>query len=200
MAGGDGSLQGMGAASLGELVGTDQRGFAPRDVEPVPGPAVLIEEQDGRAGGTDAGVQAGRLKLHKPDEAVYLGFVGYEGGEHAAEAECLAAELGPYPVLARGGRVALVEDEGDDLENRTQPRQTTLAHRDLEPDAGPGDGLLGPHDALRDRGFGDQIRPCYLGYRKPADETQSQCHPSGHRQDGVARDEDQANATLVDLL
>ncbi len=117
MAGGDGGLQGVRAPGGGELVGPGQRGLAPPDVEAVPRAAVLVEQQDGRAGGANAGAQAGGLELHEGDEAVHLGLVGHEGGEHAAEAERLAAELGPHPVLARGGRVALVEDEVDDLEH-----------------------------------------------------------------------------------
>jgi hypothetical protein len=131
---------------------------------------------------------------------VYLGFVGHEGGEYAAEAERLAAELGPHPVLASGGRVALVEDEVDDLEHATQARQAILANRDLERDAGPGDGLFGPHDALGDRRLGDDIGPGYLGHREPADETKGKRHPGRHRQNWVAGDEDQADPVVVDLL
>ena len=104
----------------GELVGPGQRGFAPPDVEAVPHAAVLVEQQDGSARGVDTGAQARGLELHEGDEAVHLGLVGHEGGKHAAEAERLAAELGPHPVLARRGRVALIEDEVDDLKHSAQ--------------------------------------------------------------------------------
>ena len=82
--------------------------------------AILVEQQDGSARAVDAGAQAGGLELHQGDEAVHLGLVRHQGGEHAAEAERLAAELGPHPVLARRGRVALIEDEVDDPQHSAQ--------------------------------------------------------------------------------
>ena len=95
MAGGDGGLQRVGAPGISQLVSPGQRGLAPPDVEPVPPASVLVEQQDGRAGGASAGAQAGGLELHEGDEAVHLSFVRHEGGEHAAEAKRLAAKLGP---------------------------------------------------------------------------------------------------------
>ena len=57
------------------------------------------------------------------DQAQDLGLLRSERGQHAAQTEGLGAELGPQPVLARGGRVALVEDQVDDLEHGVQPRR-----------------------------------------------------------------------------
>ena len=101
MAGSDGRLKGIGAPAGSELVDPGQRGLAPPDVEAVPLVAVLVEQQHRRAGGANAGAQAGTLELHEGDEAIHLGLFGRKAGEHAAEAERLAAELGPDPVLAR---------------------------------------------------------------------------------------------------
>ena len=94
MAGGDLGLQEVGARGLRDFVGAVDGGEAAVDEELVPVGAVLIEEEDGFAGGADAGSGAGGLDLHEGDEAVDFGFVGGEFGEDAAEAEGVFAEGG----------------------------------------------------------------------------------------------------------
>jgi hypothetical protein len=85
-------------------------GEASVDEQLVPEGAVLIEEEDGFAGGGGAGFGAGGLDLHEGDEAVGFGLGGDEVGEDAAEAEGFFAEGGAEPVVAGGGGVAFVED------------------------------------------------------------------------------------------
>ena len=83
---------GPGAAP--SFVGALEGGESAVDEELVPVRAVLIEQEDGLAGGADAGAGAGGLDLHEGDEAVDLGFAGSEFGEDAAEAQRVFAERG----------------------------------------------------------------------------------------------------------
>ena len=97
VAGGDGGLQEVGADGAGvDCCGAFECGEAAADEELVPLGAVLIEEEDGFAGGRDAGSGAGGLDLHEGDQAVDFGFVGDEFGEDAAEAEGVFAEGGAH--------------------------------------------------------------------------------------------------------
>ena len=129
VAGGDGRLEGVGAARVAERVGPGQRVQAPVDVEAVPGAAVLVQQEDGRARRPGPGAQARRLDLHQRHQPVDLGLVRREGGQDAAEPQRLGAELGAEPVLAGGGRVALVEDEVDHLEHGAEPGGPVVAGR-----------------------------------------------------------------------
>ena len=95
----------------------------PRRIEQlIPARAVLIEQQDRLARRADPRARARRLDLHQRDEAVDLRLLRGELGQDAAEAQRVLAERGPHPVVAGGRRVALVEDEVDDLEHRRQAR------------------------------------------------------------------------------
>ena len=58
-----------------------------------------------------------------------LGLLGDELGEDAAEAERVLAERGAHPVVAGGRRVALVEDQVDDLEHRRRGAARSSAPR-----------------------------------------------------------------------
>ena len=78
VAGGDGGLQEIGAGwGAGVVDAARARAVeAAADEELVPVGAVLIEEEDGFAGGGDAGAGAGGLDLHEGDEAVDFGLGG----------------------------------------------------------------------------------------------------------------------------
>ena len=52
---------------------------------------------------------------------MHLGLAGRQPRQDAAEPQRLLAQLRPHPVLAGGGRVALVEDEVDHLQHRGEP-------------------------------------------------------------------------------
>jgi hypothetical protein len=85
--------------------------------EVIPARAVLFEEQDGLSRRADPCRQARGLDLHKPDQAVNLRLVRNKLGEDAPQAQRLLAELRAHPVLAGGRRIALLEDEVEDLEH-----------------------------------------------------------------------------------
>jgi hypothetical protein len=122
VAGGDGRLQGIGAAQAAEPLGSLQRREAATDEERVPARAILVQQQHGLSRGAGPRAQPRGLDLHERDQAVDLGLLGREPGQDAPQAQRLVAQRGPHPVVARRGRIALVEDEVDDLEHRGQPR------------------------------------------------------------------------------
>ncbi len=88
----------------------------------------------------------------------------------APETKCVLTESRSHPVLAGGGRVALIEDEVDDFEHRRQPGFDLVSARDLEGHARLGEDPLGPDDSLGDRGLGDEECPCDLPGRQPSEQ------------------------------
>ena len=99
-----------------------------------------------------------------------------------------------------GRGVPLVEDEVDDFEHRREPRGAVFADRNLERDVRVGDRLLRPHDALGDRRLGHEIRARDLGGREAADEPQRERDPRLDREHRVARDEDEPEHVVVDVV
>ena len=103
------------------------------DQQLIPARAVLIEQQDRLARRADAR-RATRdawisISATRPWTS---GSSRRELGEDAAEAQRVLAQRRAHPVVAGGRRVALVEDEVDDLEHRRQPRRELGAARHLE--------------------------------------------------------------------
>ena len=90
----------------------------------------------GEPSGPGAGGEARGLDFHQREEAEHLGLVGHQAGEDAAEALRLGAQGRADQVLAGGGRIALVEDQVDDLQHRGEARVPLLAARHLEGEAG----------------------------------------------------------------
>src|SRR4029079_7375180 len=133
-----------------QRLGALERGEPAPDEKLIPARAVLVEQEDGLAGWTGARLEARGLDLHQRDEAVHLRLTLRKLGEDAAEAKRLLAELRPHPVVARGRRIALVEDEIDDREHRGEARGKLLPARDLGDDARLAQGSLGAQDALLD--------------------------------------------------
>src|SRR5439155_11418234 len=101
-----------------ELLGRRGRRETSTDEDVIPAPAVLIEQEDGLPRRADPRAQARRLDLHQRDEAMDLRLPRSELGQDATETERVLAERGSHPVVTGGCRVALVENEVDDLEHR----------------------------------------------------------------------------------
>ena len=87
----------------------------------VPAGPVLVGQQDRLAARPDAGGRPGCLDLHQRHQAVHLGLARGEPGQDPAQPQGVLAQRRPHPVVAGGGRVALVEDQVDDLEHGGQP-------------------------------------------------------------------------------
>ena len=62
-------------------------------------------------------------------QAVHLGLVRHQPCQHPPEAQRFLAQLRPHPVVAGRRRVALVEDEVDDLEHRSEARRPAPSPR-----------------------------------------------------------------------
>jgi len=141
-----------------------------------------------------------RLDLHQRDEAVDLRLARDELGQDSAQTERLLAERRSHPVLARGRRVALVEDQVDHLEDRCQARDPFLPARKLKPDVCFGEGPLGADYALGDRRDRDQERPRDLLGRQAAEDAKGESDPRVLREDRMARHEDEAEEVVADFL
>src|SRR6266571_2292514 len=204
--GGAGAEQGAFAFVAGERGGAGELGA--RLAEPAePGQQVApdrgelgVAGQDRLAGRPGAGPDPGRLQLHQRDEPVYLDLPWHEAREETAEPQRLRAQLGADPVLPRGRRVALVEDQVDDLEDRAQPPGELAGRGDLERDLRLGQGPFRPDDPLRDRRLAGQERPGDLVRGQAADQAERERRPCLGGQDRVAGDEDEAEQVIADVV
>ncbi len=115
-----------------EALGARERLQAAADQQRVPAPAVLVEQQDGVAGAVRPGVQRDAWISISATSPCASDAAGREPGEDAAEPQRVLAQLGAHPVVAGRGRVALVEDQVDDLEDGREPRRERVAARHLE--------------------------------------------------------------------
>src|SRR2546426_1586511 len=132
------------------------------------------------------------MNLHQRDEAVNLGFVGNELGEDAAQPDRVLTKRRSDPVLALGRRIALVEDQVDHLEDRSEPRRACWSGRELKPDVRLDEGPLRANDPLGDGRYGDEERACDLLRRQSPEDAERQRDASVRREDGVARHEHEA--------
>ena len=131
---------------------------------------------------------------------MHLGLGGSQLGQDAAEAQRLLAELGPHPVVAGGGRIALVEDQVDHLQHRGEAFGKFGAAGHLEGDALVGQGALGAHDALGDRRLGHQEGARDLVGRQAADQAEREGHARLGGQHRMAGGEDQAQQVVADVV
>ncbi len=129
-----------------------------------------------------------------------LGLAGHELGEDAAEALGLRAQRRPDPVVARRRRVALVEHEVDDLEDRRQTRRTLAAARRLERDVRLRERALGADDPLGDGRLRREERAGDLRRGEAAEQAQGQRDACLARQDRVAGHEDQPQHVVLDAV
>src|SRR5207245_6640392 len=176
MAGGDRGLKRVRAVSAAGRLGALQRRETTADEQVIPPPAVLIEQQDRLPRRADPRGRARRLELHQRDEAVYFWLQWRELGQDPSQPERVLAQRGAHPVVARRCRVALVEDEVNHLEDRGETGGELGSPGHLEGHAGRRQRPLGPHDALRDRGLGDQEGPRDLVGREAAEQAQRESH------------------------
>ena len=129
-----------------------------------------------------------------------LRLLRHELGQDAAEPQRLLAQRGPHPVVAGGRRVALVEDEVDDLEHRRQPAGAIVPARDLERHARLGQGPLGAHDALGDRRLRHQERARDLLGGQPAEQAQRERDARLGREHRMAGGEHEAQQVVADVV
>ena len=140
------------------------------------------------------------LQLQQRLQAEHLGLVGREVGEHAGQPHRLGREVGAHPVVARGGGVALVEDQVDHGHHVVEPRGPLRARRQLELRAGRRQRLLRPRDALAHGRLAGEEAAGDLGGGEAADQPQRQRGARLGRQRGVAGEEDQPQDVVLDVV
>src|SRR5262249_45901829 len=162
VAGNDGSLQNVGTR-YSSLPGAIKRGEAPANQELIPERAVLIEQKNWLPFGRRPRRETRRLNFHERDKPMNFGFFGREFGEHAPEAQSVIAEVGPHPIASRSCRVAFVENQVDDFENRRKARGPFFFFGHFERDFCIGERTFGADNALRDCWFRDEISTSDFG-------------------------------------
>ena len=189
-----------GLPRLGELLGLPQGGQPPPDQQLVPPRAVLRLQQDRLAVLVEPGADPGTLDLQQRLQSEHLGLVGSERGQHAREPHRLARQVGAHPVLPRGGRVALVEDQVDDGHDVVESPGPLGPRGQLELGVSRGQCLLGSRDALAHGGFGGQEPTGDLGRGESSDQSQRQCGPGLGSQGGMAGQEDEPQDVVLDVV
>ena len=200
MTGGDRGLQRVRPESTAGLLGPLERRETAADEDVIPARSVLVEQEDRLSRRADARPGAGRLDLHQGDEAVDLRLVRNEAGQDAAQPERVLAKRGSHPVVAGGRRVALVEDEVDDLENRRQAGGELGAAGNFEGHVRLGEGPLGPHDPLRDGGLRDEECARDLLGRQASEQAERQGNARLGREHRVTGREDETQEVVADVV
>ena len=120
---------------------------SPVDQAPIPSGSVLVGEEHEISGLVLPRGQARGLEEHEGEQGVALGSaVSASARQPVGEPDRLAAEVVADEGVARVGRVALVEEQVDDLEDRVEPAGELLGRRHLEGDILVADEPLGPHE------------------------------------------------------
>jgi hypothetical protein len=128
----DRRLQRVGAALFAQRFGARQRREAAVNQQLIPARAILLQQQDGLAVRAHPRRGARGLDFHQRGQAVHLGLVRHQPAQDAPEAQRIFAQRGSHPVVTGGRRIALVEDQVDDLEHGGEPRSQLGPARHLE--------------------------------------------------------------------
>ena len=126
--------------------------------------------------------------------------LGQQVHEQPPQADRLGGQVDSRERLARRRRIAFVEDEIDHAQHAREALGQFVRPRHLVGDAGVADLRLRAHDALRQRGRGEQecLRD-FLG-REAAHFAQRERHLRLRRERGMAAGEDEAQPIVFDDL
>ena len=184
-----------------ELLGARQRGQAAADQQRVPAPrSCAISRTGSPSGATRARMREAWISISATRPCT-SGVSRRQLRQDAPEAQRLVAQRGPRPVVAGGGRVALVEDQVDHLEHR-RPGDVR-ARRRAGPRTGP---ARRPACAWRGR---CAARSSASGCRKAraissraqaGQQLQRERHPGVARQHRMAGGEDEAQQVVADVV
>ena len=123
-----------------------------------------------------------------------------EAGKNAAKTKGVLAQLRPDPVLTGGCRIALIEDEIDDLQHRRQAGRAISPDRDLEGNARLGKGPLGADDPLGHRRFRNEKCPRDLSRRQTTQQAECQCRTALGRKHRMTGGEDQTQEVVAHVV
>ncbi len=99
---------------------------------------------------------AGVCQQHQREEPGHLAIPGQLRMHHPGQPDRLTRQVGAVQLAARGGGVALVEDQVEHVQDDPQPLLALGAVRQAERAARGLDALLGPADPGRHRGLWHQ--------------------------------------------
>src|SRR5438552_1650976 len=123
-----------------------------------------------------------------------------ELGQDAAQTDSFFAQSRSDPVLAHGRGIALVENQVDHLEDRSEPCDALGPTRHLEPDVRLGEGPLRADDALGDARNRDEEPPRDLLGRQTTEYAKGERDTCVFREDWMARHEDEAEDIVPEVL
>ena len=165
---------------------------------PVPLPAILLVEEHELPARTGAGVAPRVLEEHEREQAGDLRLVRHQRAEDACQPDRLGAELPPHERLARGRRVALVEDEIQRGEHGAEPvRQLVVGRHDVR-DARVADLPLGAHQPLLHRRLRREEGVRDLRRAQAAEGSERERDPRLGRERRMTAGEDQAQPVVRD--
>src|SRR6185312_7853108 len=117
--------------------------------------------------------------------------------QQAGQADRFLGQVGPGQGGARGGGVALVEHEVQDVADRAEQLGALRGRRQPERGARRLEALLGPADPLGHGGLGDEEGRRDLGGGQAADGAQGQRDGGGGGQGRVAAKEDEGERVVL---
>ena len=168
------------------------------DVLAPPARPVLIGQQHQLAGAGESCFTPSVLQQHEGEQGPHVGLAGQQGLDRPRQDDRLRGQLGAHRCVAARRRVALGEHQVQHHQHAAQPHAELVRCRHAERDAGGGDLLLGPGDALGHRRLRYEEEASDLGDAQPTDEAQRERHAGLHLQCGVAADEHEAQPLVVD--
>ena len=136
------------------------------------------------------------MRLSRPSTS---GSPGKSWSTTPSQADRLGAQLAPDERIAGRGRVALVEDQVDHVQDPIETLGQQLGRRDAIRDAGGADLALGADESLRERRLGEQEGTGDLGRGQAAQRPEGQGHPGVHRECRVTAREDESQSIIRDV-
>ena len=166
----------------------------------VPSAPVLVLQEDEIARGVHPGVAACVRQEHEGEEAARFALAGKELDEEAREPDRLTGEVAAHERLARGRRVALVEDEVERREDALEAPGELGARGHPVRDACAPDLPLGADEALGQRAFRNEKRARDLRRREAPERVQCERDARVQRQRRVRAREDEPEAVVGEFF
>ena len=137
------------------------------------------------------------VEQHQRQQPGRLRLIGEQRDHGPCQPDRLGTQLAPDQGIARRRRVALVEDQVEDLEDAVEALGEQVARRHAIRDAGIVDLALGPDEPLGERRLGDEEGPSDLRGREAAQRAERQRDATVHRQRRMAAGEDQPQSVVA---
>src|SRR5713101_9661862 len=121
-------------------------------------------------------------------------------GQDTSETQRILAESRPQPVIASRRRVALVENEIDDLEHRRQTFGQLRPARNFEGNVFFSESPFGTDNTLSDSRFRNEKCPSDFLSRQASEQAKRERNASLGREHRMARDKNKAEKIVADFI